>query len=322
MTEYINPVILQRADPYIYKHSDGYYYFSASVPEYDRIELRRAKTINGLAHAAPRTVWRKHATPGAMDNLIWAPEIHWINDAWYIYFEAESTVFNSEGGEDHPHRMFCISSMLADPMDASGWVEKGQIETPIDSFSLDETVFEFEDKLMMVWAQKDPAIEGSSNLYIAEMKNPWTIKGDPVMISTPTFDWEKHRFAVNEGPAVLIRNGKVFITFSASATDENYCVGLLYADETSNLLDASSWTKLDHPVFKSDEATNQYGPGHNSFTKSEDDQQDLFVYHCRDYKDIQGDPLYDPNRHTKVQAFSWDENGLPVFGKPVPYNYD
>lgn len=29
---YENPVIIQRADPYIYKHTDGYYYFVASVP--------------------------------------------------------------------------------------------------------------------------------------------------------------------------------------------------------------------------------------------------------------------------------------------------
>ena len=26
------PLIEQRADPYIYRHSDGYYYFTASVP--------------------------------------------------------------------------------------------------------------------------------------------------------------------------------------------------------------------------------------------------------------------------------------------------
>lgn len=56
---YENPVIIQRADPFIYKHTDGYYYFVASVPAYNLIELRRAKTIDGLAHAMPRTIWRK-----------------------------------------------------------------------------------------------------------------------------------------------------------------------------------------------------------------------------------------------------------------------
>ena len=42
--EIVKPIILQRADPWIYKHTDGYYYFTASVPEYDRIEIRRSKT--------------------------------------------------------------------------------------------------------------------------------------------------------------------------------------------------------------------------------------------------------------------------------------
>ena len=49
--EIVKPIILQRADPWIYKHTDGYYYFTASVPEYDRIEIRRSKTINGLAES-------------------------------------------------------------------------------------------------------------------------------------------------------------------------------------------------------------------------------------------------------------------------------
>ena len=43
---YANPLIEQRADPWIYKHTDGAYYFTASVPEYDRIELRRAEAIS------------------------------------------------------------------------------------------------------------------------------------------------------------------------------------------------------------------------------------------------------------------------------------
>src|SRR3712207_2998104 len=42
--EFKNPLIRQRADPWVLRHSDGNYYFTASVPEYDRIILRRANT--------------------------------------------------------------------------------------------------------------------------------------------------------------------------------------------------------------------------------------------------------------------------------------
>ena len=82
------PLIQQRADPFIYFHTDGYYYFTASVPEYDRIEIRRAWTISGLADAEAHVIWRKHAT-GPMSWHIWAPEIHVIDGRWFIYFAAE-----------------------------------------------------------------------------------------------------------------------------------------------------------------------------------------------------------------------------------------
>ena len=136
-------------------------------------------------------------------------------------------------------------------------------------------------------------------------------------IATPTLSWEVQGFRVNEGPAVLIRNGRVFVTFSASATDARYCMGLLTADENANLLDARSWTKTPNPVFATNAETRQFGPGHNSFTVAEDGVTDVLVYHARDYRDITGDPLYDPNRHTRVQKLYWNADGTPAFGVPV-----
>ncbi|MDF7669095.1 family 43 glycosylhydrolase [Lactobacillus sp. ESL0703] len=317
---YTNPLIIQRADPFIYKHTDGYYYFTASVPAYNRIELRRARTLEGLAHAAPRTIWRKH-DEGEMSQLIWAPELHYIQGKWFIYFAAAETTAFDENGM-FQHRMFCIECDEDNPITTEDkWIERGRVMTPMDSFSLDATSFEYQDKLYYVWAQKDPDIKGNSNLYIAEMENPWTLKTDPVMLSKPEYDWETRGFWVNEGPAVIHHGGKFFLTYSASATDENYCMGMLTASDESNLLDPKSWSKNAEPVFRSDLEQKQYGPGHNSFTKAEDGETDVLVYHCRDYTDIKGDPLYDPNRHTKVQTFSWNNDGTPNFGKPVPYNY-
>ena len=52
--------IPQRADPYVYRHTDGTYYFTASVPAYDRIVLRSSRTLAGLADAEEVTVWKKH----------------------------------------------------------------------------------------------------------------------------------------------------------------------------------------------------------------------------------------------------------------------
>lgn len=311
---YLNPVVIQRADPCIYKHTDGYYYFTASVPEYDRIEIRKAATIEGLFNAPSVTVWQKPAE-GAMSELIWAPEIHFIRGKWYIYFAAAP---NKEvTGITFNHRMYVIENAAADPLSGS-WQEKGQIKTDWESFALDATVFEENDRLYYVWAQEELEIndQSHSNLYIAEMSNPWTLKTKPVLLSQPEYDWETKIFYVNEGPAILKKNGKIYLTYSASATDENYCIGMLTANADSDLLTPAAWTKSPQPVFTTNYENKQYGPGHNSFTVAEDGKTDLIVYHARNYTDITGDPLYDPNRHTRVQAISWTADGQPDFGTP------
>lgn len=149
--EYKNPLVEQRADPWVYKHTDGYYYFIASVPEYDRIEVRRATTIEGLAAAEPVVAWRKYET-GPLSANIWAPELHYIDGKWYIYFAAARTTETKDGLFDH--RMFALENESANPLEGT-WVEKGQVKTAWESFALDATTFQHKGKLYYVWAQKD-----------------------------------------------------------------------------------------------------------------------------------------------------------------------
>ena len=88
-TSYNKPFIIQRADPYIYKHIDGRFriIFTASVPEYDRIVLRHSDTMIGLKDAEEVTIWRKHES-GIMSVHIWAPELHYLDNKWFIYYAA------------------------------------------------------------------------------------------------------------------------------------------------------------------------------------------------------------------------------------------
>jgi|AntRauTorcE11897_2_1112592.scaffolds.fasta_scaffold00103_20 GH43 family beta-xylosidase len=310
--EYTNPLILQRADPWVFLHTDGYYYFTASVPEFDRLELRRAKTIEGLKDAEPKVIWRKHET-GPQGSHIWAPEIHYIDGKWYIHYAAG-------GAEDiWAIRMYVVENDSENPMEGE-WVEKGQVKTSWETFSLDATSFEHDGKRYLVWAQHPPQMEGNTALYIAEMENAWTIKQPQVEITRPEYDWETQLFRVNEGAAVIKRNGKIFMTYSASGTNHHYKVGLLTADEDADLLDPDSWVKSEEPVFQTSEENGIYGPGHNSFTTTPDGETDLFIYHARSYKEIDGDPLNDPNRHTRIQVLTWNEDGTPNFGVPLPDN--
>lgn len=310
--KYNNPIVLERADPWVYKHTDGYYYFTGSVPGYQEIEIRRAKKLNDLQNGETTIVWEAHET-GNLSELIWAPEIHFLNGKWYIYFAASDSL--SERNHKHHHRMFVIMNEEENPMNTN-WIEKGQIITHQESFSLDGTVFEDDNRLYYVWAQQDFAIPGNSNLYISEMENPWTLKGHPILLTIPEYGWETIGYLVNEGPAVIKRNGKIFITYSASATDENYAMGLLWADEDSDLLNGYSWSKSKDPVFRTSEKNRLYGPGHNSFTRTEDDKEDVLIFHARPEKNKEGDPLDNPNRHGNAQVFSWDRMGFPYFGEP------
>lgn len=306
----LKPLIRQRADPFIARREDGYYYFTASVPTYNGIELRRARSIAGLADGKPVMVWHKPAT-GPCSDLIWAPEIHFVRGTWYVYFAAAPS--REQKDELFQHRMYAIHTDAENPLKGD-WAFAGQIDTGRDTFCLDATIFEHDGALYYVWAQKDVNIPGNSNLYIALMKNPLELDSEPVLLSRPEYDWETRGFAVNEGPAVIKHGGRIFISYSASATDENYAIGLLWADEDADILDPSSWTKSKKPLLTSSPAHSVFGPGHNSFTVAEDAETDLLVYHARTYTGIQGDPLWNPDRHTFVKPLKWDGDGMPLFG--------
>lgn len=311
LTDYNQAFIEQRADPYVYKHDNGMYYLTASVPSYDKIILRCSDTLAGLNTAEEITIWNKHKK-GAMSKHIWAPEIHNIYGNWYIYYAA------GEENDAWKIRPYVLECKDADPITGK-WIEKGMIQCVADdefsfrAFSLDATVFENKGSYYCVWAEKVGVGRQISNLYIARMENPWKLETVQVLLTTPDYDWERTEFWVNEGPAVLKHNKKLFLTFSASSTGACYCIGMMTADEDTDLLDPLSWKKSRMPMLKTDETKGIYGPGHNSFTKSDDNSEDIMIYHARQYKDIIGDSLYDPNRHTMMLTVKWKQDGTPYF---------
>ncbi|HNC24578.1 MAG TPA: glycoside hydrolase family 43 protein [Opitutaceae bacterium] len=304
-----NPLVRQRADPWVLRHSDGYYYFTATVPEYDRIELRRARTLEELAVAAPTVVWRRHAA-GPMGAHIWAPELQCIDGRWFLYFAAGAAE------REWDIRLYVLECAAANPLDGP-WLERGQLRTPWESFALDATTFTVHGVRYLVWAQHDPALAANTCLFISRMKSPTELTGPAVRLSRPEFDWERVRFAVNEGPAVLVRHGRIWVSYSAAGTGAEYCLGLLSAAEDADLLDPRSWRKSPTPVFTSSTAHGVFGPGHNCFTTTPEGRTDLIVYHARDYAEITCDPLDDPNRHTRVQPLGWNADGSPAFGIPA-----
>lgn len=320
MNTYPNPFITERADPYITRGADGYYYFTASYPAYgsvhkgyDRIILRRSKTVSGLRDACEHTVWRAHSE-GTMAKHIWAPEIHRILGKWYIFFAAgdSDNIWNIR-----PYVLLCEG----DPIDGE-WKELGKMQASegdsvsFCSFSLDMTYFEHKGRHYLIWAE----IIGDSSLFMAEIdpREPSRLITKPLLLSKPEFPWEKVKHRVNEGASVLKTEDKIYVFFSASGTGAEYCMGQLYADIDSNLMDASSWTKLPHPVLETKDLQGEAGPGHNSFVTDENGDL-LLVYHSRPAPHLEGkcgtyceESLYDPCRHARIKKVHFDENGNPT----------
>ena len=257
---------------------------------------------------------RKPINDGTLSPHIWAPEIHFFEGTWIVYYT--TTLSDVSSWSIRPHCLVCKGK---DPF-KDDWENIGPMRTLVDDdiaftdFSLDHTYFEHKNIQYLVWAQKT---NNMSDLCIAQLINPWTICTKAVCLSHPEYNWE---FAVDEGPSIIKRNGKIFLSFSSSGTDAMYCMGLLIADENADLLDANSWQKTPYPVFQSNKETGLYGPGHNSFTVSEDNSEDLIIYHGRNETRYLSDktyqPLYDAGRNTYVGKVFWNLDGTPNFSIP------
>src|SRR5207237_6590400 len=119
---------------------------------------------------------------------------------------------------------------------------------------------------------------------------------------------------VLEGQATLERNGKIFLIYSACDTGKpDYKLGMLMADETADLLNPQSWKQYPQPVFERSDTNGVYGPGHNGFFRSPDGTEDWIVFHAK------ATSAYTyQTRTTRTQKFTWNADGTPNFGVPLP----
>lgn len=309
---FVNPLLPSGADPWsIYK--DGYYYYTNTMG--NRLVIWKTKSLAKLNTAPQKTVF----TPpkGTLySKQLWAPELHFIANKWYIYFAADS-------GRNEDHRIWVLENSSKDPMQGN-WVMKGKLADASDKWAIDASVFQHKGQWYTIWSGWEGDQNGQQDIYIAKLKNPWTISGNRVRISSPTLDWETHgdlhdaanppHVNVNEGPQFLRHRNKVFVVYSASGCwTDYYALGMLSVDVNSNLLDSLSWKKSSEPVFKASPENGVYAPGHNSFFTSPDGTEDWILYHANSAPG-QG---CGGKRSPRAQRFEWTSDGMPSFGTPV-----
>lgn len=309
---FTNPLLATGPDPWVI-YEDGFYYYMNTTST--NLTIWKTRDITDLEHAKKKIVW----TPSAREpysHELWAPELHFLDGKWYIYFAADS-------GTNRTHRIWVLENASHDPLSGE-WAMKGELTDTSDKWAIDPTVFENASKLYALWSGWPGDKNGTQNIYIAQLKNPWTVESRRVLLSTPKFSWEefgdlphehpKH-VNVNEAPEILTHSGKIFLIYSASGCwTDHYALGMLTAAGTSDLLNPASWKKWAQPVFSESPEAHAYGPGHNGFFKSPDGQQDWIIYHANP----QPHEGCSKDRSPRAQPFTWNPDGTPNFGTPVP----
>jgi len=292
-----NPVARAGHDPFVTQKNGCYYYCYSHKGS---LWINKHHKLQDAVQFEGKKIWTPEPEKMFSKN-IWAPELHFLQEKWYVYFAADD-------GNNENHRMFVLESETKDPMSNYSFV--GKITDPSDRWAIDGTVLERTNKLYFIWSGWEEKANIQQNIYIAEMTDPKTILSPRILISKPDFDWEKiGNPLVNEGPQVLKNEKDVFIIYSASGSwTDNYCLGQLKLIGTDPL-NPKSWKKHPAPVFTGTETV--FSPGHASFVKSLDGKEDWIVYHTAIEKGAGW------KRDVCIKKFRWNEDGSPNFGAPI-----
>ncbi|MGJ5892143.1 family 43 glycosylhydrolase [Streptomyces niveiscabiei] len=303
---YTNPLKSAKgADPWLEYHDGNYYLVTTTFTGI--LGIRKSPTLAGLATAPNVQVWSD--TTASRDTNIWAPELHFLNGRWYLYYSAgQSGVACCDSQRTH-----VLESTGTDPLGPYTYKNTltGSNLTP-GGWLIDATVLQAGGKLYLVGSGFSNG--STQSLVIAPMSNPYTLASRAFsIISSPTLSWETSGMPVNEAPEPLYRDGRTFLTFSASyCQTADYKLGQLELTGPDPL-SASSWTKKQTPVFQRSDANGVYGPGHNGFFTSPDGTENWLVYHANN----SASGGCGNGRTTRAQKFTWNADGTPDFGTPV-----
>lgn len=307
----------QGSYPFATVYGDTYYFIIQSSRG-DSINLHATPDLRNLAAGECKTIVT--SAQSGMCN-IWSPELHRIDDKWYIYFEAD------DGLNTDNHQVYAYENPNVDPMKGE-WTLRGPIITNAEwNFGIHPTTFTVGGRQYLLWSgwPKRRTESETQCIYIAEMENPWTPRSDRVMISSPVYEWERqwinpdgsrsaYPIYVNENPEVLISpDGRyVVVAYSASGIwTEFNALGILYARADSDLLDKRNWTKLTEPQFVPEEGSGLFGTSNISLVpRVEPDGTQLMVYQAKYYTPTER--IYD----VRLKKISWNDEGLPELGKP------
>ena len=298
------------ADPWVVRQDSVYYYIKSSN---NRIWVAASRNLTEVFVTPPTQVWAAPDTGWNRGN-VWAPELHFIDGRWYIYYAA-----GKPGSPFLTQHAGVLQSVGSNALGT--YVDRGMLYTG-DSigtgtgnrWSIDLTVGLIGTQRYAVWsgwANNATTDKTPQQLYIAPMSSPWTIAANRVMLSAPVESWERGpELDLEEGPEFLQHDGNVFLIYSTrDSWLKEYALGQLRLNAPSaDPMVPANWVK-NGPVFSG--TSSVYGVGHASFTTSANGAESWIVYHSK----TSATPGWD--RNVRLQRFTWSASGAPVFGEPV-----
>lgn len=306
---FVNP-IAEGADPWVTRDPVSGDYLWCFSHGNRGISLSRSQSLTRIGRQ--QIVWQAPQS-GPFSREIWAPELHFLDDRWYIYFAASD-------GRNENHQAYVLQSASADPF--SAWTLHGPLRTgqraDADSppiWAIDMTVLQLRGRRYAVWSGWDAPGTDRQFLYIAEMASPTRLKSDRVLLcSNADYVWERtepgtqHR-GLNEGPQVFQQRDRTWLVYSCGASWlPTYKLGLLELIG-NDPLNPDSWRKHPEPVFQGTDHT--CGVGHSCWVPSRDGQQLWHIFHAKRDQN----PAW--RRAVFAQPMQIGDDGRPVFGSPI-----
>ncbi len=274
------------ADPWIFYH-DGYYYYSCTGAS--SVSLIKTANIGDIKTASSKVI----LTPTDGGVNMWSPEIHYFteeeagagNAGWYLFIgHDDGTTANQRqyvakclDGDD-------LMGRWGDPVtgEVNGLRKVSFPDSPdsnVTALCVGMSVLKVRGKTYLTYVSE--VGRGTSDFHqtlnITEFENPWTMKGKPVVICEPEYDWEAGGSGYSEAldvwypkvvegaSAVYSDNGDVYLMYTGSGYwTIYYQLGYLKLTGTDPML-RSSWTKNPNSIFSLSDEIN--GCGHASYFK-------------------------------------------------------
>jgi GH43 family beta-xylosidase len=314
-----NPILEGNMNTCVTFHG-GRYYFAQNSD--GKLFLRVAADPADLAATPEKMICDMQRDHGLVH--MWRPCLVNIDNVWYLYTTAD------DGNTDN-HQLYVLANDSPDPLQGE-FRMLGRVSTdPDNNWAIHASVFNYRNQLYMIWSGwvTRRVFAETQCIFIAKMKDPWTIDGPRVLISKPEHEWEcqwvnadgsmatAYPLFVNESPTFLCDQStdRVYIYYSASANwTPHTAIGELSASKDADLLDPASWTKRPHPVMKQDRQTGIYGPGSPCVVPAPDGSQLWLIYKAKDAE------IAEAGREINavyMKPIEIDSRGVPDPGRPA-----